>query len=84
MMLSIISFSLGSLHAQQQSQGYDKSFFKALQWRSIGPYRGGRVTAVVALLLTDESLRSALLIIRMVLFGFMANLLGLLTKRSCD
>jgi photosystem II stability/assembly factor-like uncharacterized protein len=35
-----------SLHAQQQSQGYDKSYFKALQWRSIGPYRGGRVTAV--------------------------------------
>src|SRR5947209_20559401 len=37
--------SLSSLHAQQQ-QGYDKSYFKALQWRSIGPYRGGRVTAV--------------------------------------
>ncbi len=37
-----------SLQAQQQSppQGYDKSLFKALQWRSIGPYRGGRVTAV--------------------------------------
>jgi photosystem II stability/assembly factor-like uncharacterized protein len=41
-----MSFSLSSLHAQQPSQGYDKSFFKALQWRSIGPYRGGRVTAV--------------------------------------
>ncbi|MBA2734616.1 MAG: hypothetical protein H0U54_17280, partial [Acidobacteria bacterium] len=36
-----------SLQAQQPSpQGYDKSFFKALQWRGIGPHRGGRVTAV--------------------------------------
>src|SRR2546429_3213317 len=42
--ISLISW--GSLRAQQQPQGYDKSFFKALQWRSIGPYRGGRVTAV--------------------------------------
>jgi photosystem II stability/assembly factor-like uncharacterized protein/uncharacterized protein YueI len=25
---------------------YDQSLFKALQWRSIGPFRGGRVTAV--------------------------------------
>jgi photosystem II stability/assembly factor-like uncharacterized protein len=38
-----------SLQAQQQPpppQGYDKSFFKTLAWRSIGPFRGGRVTAV--------------------------------------
>ncbi|MBA3805696.1 MAG: glycosyl hydrolase, partial [Acidobacteria bacterium] len=27
-------------------RGYDQSFFKGLEWRSIGPYRGGRVTAV--------------------------------------
>ncbi len=26
--------------------GYDSTLFQALQWRSIGPYRGGRVTAV--------------------------------------
>ena len=31
-------------HAQQK--GYDQSLLKGLQWRSIGPYRGGRVTAV--------------------------------------
>jgi photosystem II stability/assembly factor-like uncharacterized protein len=37
---------LCSSSTAQQQQGYDKSYFKALQWRSIGPYRGGRVTAV--------------------------------------
>ncbi|MFN2452604.1 MAG: glycosyl hydrolase [Pyrinomonadaceae bacterium] len=31
---------------QQQSRGLDQSLVKPLQWRSIGPYRGGRVTAV--------------------------------------
>ncbi|HEY6188003.1 MAG TPA: hypothetical protein VIW80_10010 [Pyrinomonadaceae bacterium] len=37
-----------SIHAQQQpaQRGFDQSLFKSLQWRSIGPYRGGRVTAV--------------------------------------
>ncbi len=30
----------------QGSQGYDPELFSALEWRSIGPYRGGRVTAV--------------------------------------
>ncbi|MDT5124123.1 MAG: hypothetical protein QOC96_3605 [Acidobacteriota bacterium] len=45
LLLLILCALLSPLHAQQQ-QGYDKSYFKALQWRSIGPYRGGRVTAV--------------------------------------
>src|SRR4051794_27186699 len=38
-----------SIRAQQQQQaqgGFDQSLFKGLEWRSIGPYRGGRVTAV--------------------------------------
>jgi photosystem II stability/assembly factor-like uncharacterized protein len=30
----------------QGSDGYDESLFSALEWRNIGPYRGGRVTAV--------------------------------------
>ncbi len=30
----------------QGSRGYDPELFSALEWRSIGPYRGGRVTAV--------------------------------------
>jgi photosystem II stability/assembly factor-like uncharacterized protein len=32
--------------AYAQQRGYDQSLLKGLQWRSIGPYRGGRVTAV--------------------------------------
>ncbi|HSO74675.1 MAG TPA: glycosyl hydrolase, partial [Blastocatellia bacterium] len=28
-----------------QQRGYDQSLLKGLQWRSIGPYRGGRATA---------------------------------------
>src|SRR5207244_6307923 len=35
--------------AQQNAsphKGYDQSLLKGLQWRSIGPYRGGRSTAV--------------------------------------
>lgn len=38
-----------STRAQQQpsaQRGFDQSLFKGLEWRSIGPYRGGRVTAV--------------------------------------
>src|SRR5262249_40929440 len=38
----------GLLHGQGSPdwRGYDAAFFKALRWRSIGPFRGGRVTAV--------------------------------------
>ncbi|HVG33663.1 MAG TPA: hypothetical protein VM911_11300 [Pyrinomonadaceae bacterium] len=38
-----------SIRAQQPQQtqgGFDQSLFKGLEWRSIGPFRGGRVTAV--------------------------------------
>ncbi|MFP4082223.1 MAG: WD40/YVTN/BNR-like repeat-containing protein [Candidatus Aminicenantes bacterium] len=35
-----------SLKAQQKVNGYDESLYKAMKWRCIGPYRGGRVTAV--------------------------------------
>src|SRR5258705_1083820 len=34
----------------QQSAGKDSDLLKPLQWRSIGPYRGGRVTAVAGVL----------------------------------
>ncbi|HYJ47487.1 MAG TPA: hypothetical protein VEV81_12815, partial [Pyrinomonadaceae bacterium] len=44
-----ILFIFNPLKAQQKSQAYDKSFFKGLQWRSIGPYRGGRVTTVAGI-----------------------------------
>lgn len=42
----IIGISLSSVYPQQQSSGYDQTLLKGLQWRSIGPYRGGRATAV--------------------------------------
>jgi len=40
--------ALTVVHAQPatDSQPYSPALFKALRWRSIGPYRGGRVTAV--------------------------------------
>jgi photosystem II stability/assembly factor-like uncharacterized protein len=41
----IVSMS-GSHSIQAQQRGYDQSLLKGLQWRSIGPYRGGRSTAV--------------------------------------
>lgn len=42
--LGIVIFAPAPIHAQQK--GYDQSLLKGLQWRSIGPYRGGRSTAV--------------------------------------
>jgi photosystem II stability/assembly factor-like uncharacterized protein len=41
----IVSMS-GPHSIQAQQRGYDQSLLKGLQWRSIGPYRGGRSTAV--------------------------------------
>ncbi len=35
--------------AQEAQPKYDESFYKALKWRCIGPYRGGRVTAVTGI-----------------------------------
>src|SRR6185369_6300910 len=48
-----VSFALGvtfilvpPTNVMAQQRGYDQSLLKGLQWRSIGPYRGGRSTAV--------------------------------------
>src|SRR6185312_11105598 len=40
--------ALAVVHAQpaENTSTYSPALFKALHWRSIGPYRGGRVTAV--------------------------------------
>ena len=40
--------ALTVVHAQPAADPhpYSPALFKALRWRSIGPYRGGRVTAV--------------------------------------
>src|SRR5437773_8018374 len=40
----VILFAAGLVYAQQSS--YDPGLIKGLKWRLIGPYRGGRVTAV--------------------------------------
>ena len=43
----VLVASLATLDTgRAQAQTYDESLFSALKWRSIGPYRGGRVTAV--------------------------------------
>jgi photosystem II stability/assembly factor-like uncharacterized protein len=42
----IVLLSTAHLTVRAQQRGYDQSLLKGLQWRSIGPYRGGRSTAV--------------------------------------
>jgi photosystem II stability/assembly factor-like uncharacterized protein len=44
--LLILSIGVPSARVEAQQRGYDQGLLKGLQWRSIGPYRGGRVTAV--------------------------------------
>ncbi|HKP85136.1 MAG TPA: glycosyl hydrolase [Blastocatellia bacterium] len=47
--LAVCAVSLLTIHpvtARAQQRGYDQSLLKGLTWRSIGPYRGGRSTAV--------------------------------------
>ncbi len=46
--LLILVLALTVVHAQPatEQQSYGPAFYKALRWRGIGPYRGGRVTAV--------------------------------------
>ncbi|MGD8698528.1 MAG: glycosyl hydrolase [Gemmatimonadales bacterium] len=43
--LSVLPLGLGFV-SDLSAQGYDESLFDALEWRMIGPYRGGRVVAV--------------------------------------
>ena len=44
--LLIILICVPTARIEAQQKGYDSSLLKGLQWRSIGPYRGGRSTAV--------------------------------------
>lgn len=41
-------FSLQA-QASQQVKGFDQNMYQAMRWRSIGPFRGGRVTAVAGI-----------------------------------
>ena len=43
---ALVISSLASPSTTRAQQRYDQSLLKGLQWRSIGPYRGGRATAV--------------------------------------
>ncbi len=35
--------------SSQQEKSFDQNMYKAMSWRSIGPYRGGRATAVMGI-----------------------------------
>jgi hypothetical protein len=43
---ALISASFLALAAAAQAGSVDPALFQDLQWRSVGPYRGGRVLAV--------------------------------------
>ena len=45
-LLAILAIGFTAVHAQTPPRPFGPALFKALKWRSIGPYRGGRVTAV--------------------------------------
>jgi len=48
-LVGIIEFSSAPSFAQPDSQTIDQSLYSAMRWRLIGPYRGGRVTAVAGI-----------------------------------
>jgi len=43
--LAVLPLGLGVV-SDLSAQGYDETLFDALEWRMVGPYRGGRVVAV--------------------------------------
>ena len=45
-LFSWFAFSILIAHIAFAATSYDQSLFKGMKWRSIGPYRGGRVLAV--------------------------------------
>lgn len=44
--LAVISFQEMEIYAQKTTQDLDEKYYNALQWRNIGPFRGGRSAAV--------------------------------------
>ena len=44
--LMFLSCIVSAAQAQRPGQVDEANYFQGLEWRSIGPYRGGRVTAV--------------------------------------
>jgi len=49
MALSLIAWSTPAQRERSRPVSIDPSLYKAMEWRSIGPYRGGRVTAVAGI-----------------------------------
>ena len=50
--LALVSASLllaPALEAQEESQIVDPSYFDGMRYRMVGPFRGGRVTAVTGI-----------------------------------
>src|SRR5438046_10740293 len=43
--VACIALLAGTLGAQTRTAAYDTSLFRAMQWRNIGPFRGGRAVA---------------------------------------
>ena len=48
MLLTAIS-SQGKQSSEKKAFKYNEDMYKAMQWRCIGPYRGGRATAVAGI-----------------------------------
>jgi len=44
-----LGWSIPKSEKKIEKDKYDKSLYKAMKWRCIGPYRGGRVTAVAGI-----------------------------------
>ncbi|MFZ2053113.1 MAG: hypothetical protein WAU81_02840 [Candidatus Aminicenantales bacterium] len=47
--LFLIAWSAPAQRQHSRPVSFDSSLYKAMEWRSIGPYRGGRVTAVAGI-----------------------------------
>lgn len=48
-LLSVFLVLLCVIPTQAQDYEYDPSMYQAMEWRNIGPYRGGRATTVAGL-----------------------------------
>ncbi len=46
---SVLSWQAPVQRAEQRLSTFDPALYKAMEWRCIGPYRGGRVTAVAGI-----------------------------------
>jgi len=52
--VNVLSWEAAVQRVEQRLSSFDPAIYKAMEWRCIGPYRGGRVTAVAGI--TDQTL----------------------------